>query len=131
MMYAIPTLSLNCTPPPPIFHATDGSVEINGVTLPAHVAEELRRIGMPLAWYNRGELADAIEHCSYDRTLIDDEHGVHFRDQLHLDSDERIRKHRHRRKLTVTAPEQPCKESFCERLDAEDQHTYCQQQVNN
>ncbi len=67
----------------------DGSAIIKGVELPSHVTDELRRQGIPLGWYNAGELQDAVLACAYDRTLIDDSNGIHFRDQLSLSDREK------------------------------------------
>lgn len=65
------------------------SANIKGVELPARVIEQLRLLGMPLSWYNAGELEDAVEACSFDGVLIDDPSGVNFRDKLRLCDDEK------------------------------------------
>lgn len=77
--------------PPPReggFDGRDGSITVNGVRLPMRVAQELRMLGMTLAWYSAGELEDAVEACSIDSQLIDDPGGGDFRDRLTLTPDE-------------------------------------------
>lgn len=69
--------------------ADTGAIIVNGVEIPRNVAEQLRRLGLPLSWYNQGELEDAVEACAYDCTLVDDAAGTDFRDMLHLSDDER------------------------------------------
>lgn len=63
---------------------------INGVILPQHVLEELKRLGIAASWYSAAELQEAIRACHYDRQLIDDPAGVHYRDQLHLSNHEKV-----------------------------------------
>lgn len=60
-------------------------LEINGVPIPAAVAEELRQLGIPLSWYNQGELMDAVLAYLVDAHVIDDHDGVSFRDKLRYD----------------------------------------------
>lgn len=102
----------------------DGSIEINGVTLPHHVVMELRELGMPLLWYSRGELTDAVEACAYDRSLIANENGVHFHDKLKHEEPQistSLNPYR-RKKMRVTTPEQPSEDKphffshFCENI---------------
>jgi hypothetical protein len=62
----------------------DGEIIINGVTLSQRVIEELRHLGIPLSWYNNGELLDAVNACHIDGQLIDDDRGINFRDMLTL-----------------------------------------------
>ena len=66
----------------PVSKASRGVVEINGVELPLHVADELRRLGVCLAWYNSNELKDAVQACAYDRKLIDNPTATRFSDRL-------------------------------------------------
>lgn len=65
-----------------------GAIIINGVELPQRVAEEIRRLGLALSWYNRGELEDAVQACKVDEMLIDDPDGLTFRDKLSLTAEE-------------------------------------------
>lgn len=62
---------------------------VNGVRLPRQVVEELQRLGISLNWYNVGELTDAVIACQHDGQLVDDPHGVHFRDKMHLSEPEK------------------------------------------
>ena len=71
----------------------------NIINIPLNVLEELQRTGIPIGWYNHGELQDAILACSYDGTLIDDEEGETFRDRLVLTQEEKIQRER-KKKLT-------------------------------
>lgn len=73
---------------------------INGVQLPDSVIEELRKLGVPLYWYSRSELEDAVQACAYDRHLVDDEHGITFRDKLSLTYEEKIAMERSRKRKT-------------------------------
>jgi hypothetical protein len=76
--------------------------------LPPQVLEELRRLGMPLWAYNRGELEDAVQACAVDARLVDDPHGTSFRDKLSLTFQERLQRQRndhHRRKTTPGWPQ--------------------------
>jgi len=78
---------------------SDGSdVYINGIRLPDSVVEELRMIGLPLSWYNKGELEDAVLACKYDNHLIDDEDGVTLRDKMTLTYEEKLTADRKRKK---------------------------------
>ncbi len=50
--------------------------------LPHSVQLELRMLGYPLLAYTRGELEDAVIASSVDRTMIENPHGLTFRDKL-------------------------------------------------
>lgn len=63
---------------------SEGAAVINGVALPLRVIQELKRLGVPLAWYTHGELAQAVDACAFDAQLIDDPDGVNFRDKMVL-----------------------------------------------
>jgi hypothetical protein len=67
---------------------SDGSLEINGVRLPAYVVEELNRLGVSLSAYSTGELEAAVQACAFDRKLIDDPNGLNFMDELELTNSE-------------------------------------------
>lgn len=70
-------------------HISEGEAVINGVDLPQQVIEELRKLGIALSWYNAGELHDAINATHFDGQLVDDHHGVNFRDKLHHTEEEK------------------------------------------
>ena len=80
--------------PQDIEKTISGHMVVNGVSLPPHVLDELRQLGIPLAGYSSGELHDAIIACAYDRNLVDDPDGLHFRDKLTLTHEEKIRRER-------------------------------------
>ena len=86
--------------------ARDDSAVINGVELPAHVIWELRKQGIPLSWYNAGELKDAVIACSYDHKLIDDPEGIGFRDKLVETAEERLKKARKAAMRAIYEPEE-------------------------
>lgn len=67
----------------------NGDIVINGVVLPRVVADQLRRLGLSLSWYSKGELEAAINGCAVDCNLIDDPDGVGFFDDLVLDEREK------------------------------------------
>lgn len=67
----------------------EGDVTINGVPLPHGVIIELRKLGLPLAWYTHGQLQEAVEACAVDCQLIDDPDGMNLRDQMKLTDDEK------------------------------------------
>ena len=70
-----------------------GDAMVDGVELSEQVLEELRRLGMPLWSYNRGELIDAKNACHFDGQLVDDENGLNFRDKLTLTDREKRSHH--------------------------------------
>jgi hypothetical protein len=76
---------------------------VNGVFLPQHVIEELRRLGLPLGWYNAGELEDAVIACAFDETLIDDDEGANFHDMLSLTNEEKLAHDRKRKFRSFTS----------------------------
>lgn len=86
-----PTFAPAPTSRPGILHMdiAPGAVVINGIALPQTVIDQLRLLGLPLSWYNAGELRDAVDACAIDCTLIDDDEGIGFEDKLHLSDDER------------------------------------------
>lgn len=57
---------------------------VNGVYLPQNVIDQLKQLGISLAWYTQTELEDAVEACAVDGVLIDDNKGIHFRDKLQM-----------------------------------------------
>jgi hypothetical protein len=88
-----PINALGTLKPPLMLHdeteIMEGETVINGVALPQQVIEELRKLGIALSWYNAGELRDAIEATHFDGQLVDDHHGVNFRDKLHHTEEEK------------------------------------------
>lgn len=82
-------LTADCEHFDPAFTHFTGEVVVNGVSLPPRVAEELRRLGTPLSWYNAGELQDAVIECDFDDELVADPRGVSFRDKIRLDPGEK------------------------------------------
>jgi hypothetical protein len=90
-----------------------GEAIINGVVLPQSVIEELRKLGIPLTWYNRGELEDAVEACVMDARLIDDKQGVNFRDQLKLTSNEQQPRKEPRRRSTKNSRWDEEEDEYC------------------
>ena len=88
----------------------EGSEIVNGVALPQNVIDQLRMLGISIAWYTQGELEEAVEACAFDGTLIDDDEGIDFRDRLHRtesekddDYDERMG-HRYRLNMLHVKP---------------------------
>jgi hypothetical protein len=66
----------------------DGSITIGTVVLPRIVADQLKKLGGSLAFFNAGQLQAAIDGCAIDCNLIDDAHGDNFLDGLTLDDSE-------------------------------------------
>lgn len=66
----------------------DGSITISGVVIPKLVADQLKKLGTSLAFFNTGQLKAAIDGCAIDCTLIDDPNGDSFFDGLELDASE-------------------------------------------
>lgn len=89
------------------------AVTLNGVPLPHNVVMELRKLGVPLAFYTAGELRDAVNACAVDCTLVDDEDGVSFQDKLVLSDHERAERPR------ITAFRHFGVAGFTARIDAE------------
>lgn len=56
--------------------AMPGAVVVNGVTLPQNVINQLQQLGLPLSWYNNGELEDAVIACAFDGNLIDEDDDI-------------------------------------------------------
>ncbi len=81
-----PTLLPASSDPP---NARTLEITVGAVALPRLVAEQLRRLGVPLAAYSHGELQDAVEGCAVDCNLLDDDEGVNFTDRLRLTPFER------------------------------------------
>jgi hypothetical protein len=67
--------------------------------LPDHVLEELKRVGIPVGWYNHGELQDMVLGCAYDRTLIDDEDGHTLKDKLSFTYEEKLERQRKKQRI--------------------------------
>ncbi len=70
---------------------TDDTQQTLGITLPPHVAEELRRLGMPLASYTQYQLTSAVRAAVVDCRVIDDDapdNPLDFEDMLELTPDE-------------------------------------------
>lgn len=61
-----------------------------GLRLPLHVREELRKLGLPLAAYTRGELEAILAACAFDARLVDDPNGINLWDKLTLTEREKM-----------------------------------------
>jgi hypothetical protein len=70
--------------PNPEIGISGGTVVINGVVLPELVMHQLKRLGLPLHWYNHGELMEAVDACRVDCSLVDDDEGQNFHDRIQL-----------------------------------------------
>lgn len=68
---------------------SNGAIVINGVELPQLVADQLKMLGIPLAYYNAGQLKAAKDGCAFDCNLVDDGEGMTFDDMLTLTDEER------------------------------------------
>lgn len=77
--------------------------EVDGVSLPDNVLDELRRLGLPLSFFNRGELEDAVIACAVDSELADDENGINFRDKLTLTRRESLLQKSSRNKIFLSS----------------------------
>lgn len=102
----------------------DGSVVIGGVVIPRLVAEEVRRLGMPLASYSAYDLELARQSCMVDCQLVDEPGGDNFYDMLELTDDEKNQQNRmiSRSPDALHRPAYSTEESFCDRLEAEQAH---------
>lgn len=71
-------------------HVSCDGESVNGVRLPVHVREELRKLGLPLAAYTRGELEAIMAACTFDARLVDDPDGVNLLDKMTLTHHEKL-----------------------------------------
>jgi hypothetical protein len=67
----------------------EADMEINGVPIPDSVADELRELGIPLCWYTRGELMEAVLAYTNDGHVLDEQGALSQRDRLRSDAMER------------------------------------------